>query len=836
MPFIVPAIAGVLGLGVIGQALIGTALSLALGAAARALAPKPGAGVGSQGMRLSLRTEAAPSREIIFGTAATAGHLVYHHTFGPTKNEYLHLVFALADCECEALESIYVNGAAVSWNPLDETVAEFPGLMWIKFHSGAYGQDADTDLVDNSDGRLTSADRGRGICYVRVKLKYDPNKFPSRPEFLFVVKGAKLYDWRLDSTAGGSGPQRWGQPATYAWTDNPIVQLYNWRRGIWLYSAAGVGQRIAGMNAPAAALPADYWTPAANACNDLLGLAGGGTEKRYRSNGVVTTAATNRDVIIEFLKTVAGQEIETAGVIKPYVGVAQSPVMTITDADYISGADVEISSRRPRNELVNAIFGTYTDPAALYHEAALPPRLSPALEAEDGGVRLDESYALEFVTSPTQGQRILEIWRRRHRQQPRAKLRLRARCAALEAGDWIIWDSSRYGYSGSVWEVTASSLAADKTVSLTLRAISADCYAWSTGDELSMTAPGTLPAPAPTYSTVAGLAVALVAVDSGAAQGATRPGLQITWTAPTDMSVIELAVEFRRQGDTIALERRTAFPLAGSYTWIDGVQGGTRYEVRVKPVTYPVRPTEWTAWTLSAADTPVVAVSIPAGSITPDKLDAQTQFELSLETALADAADSTNARIAELQADLARAAEAAHDGLARVHVESLDRRASIQEFERVFIDANTAIAQQITTLETSVGGNSAAVIDLSESVDGIRARRTIAVTNNNEVVGSVDISGENGVGVLTLLANVLRVAANEGGVTVPMFDTSVIDGSTVMHLYGDLIARAIKSGKVEAGEVAAAFASLGLIRAGRMLSTNNKMDINLDAGTFEILA
>lgn len=833
MPFIVPAIAGALGLGLLGEILVGAALSVAMGAAARALAPKPKGLGGSSGMRLGLRVGPGGAREIPLGRCATDGELVYRGVFGPTKNEYLHLVFALGDAECDALETVYINGVAVSWNPSDETVAEYPGLMWIKFHNGAYGQDADADLVANSDGAITANDRGRGICYVRVKVKYDAEKFQSVPTFRFVLRGAKLYDWRKDTTNGGAGAHRWGQATTYEWSDNPIVQLYNWRRGLWLN-----GQRIAGMNAPAASLPVSIWTAAANACDELVSLAAGGTEKRYRAGGVVSTNATHRDVIVDLLAACAGQEIETAGVIKPIVGVAQTPVMTITDDDLISGKPVEISAKRPRNELVNAVMGTFPNPASLWERQSLPPRISSAAEIEDGNIRLDESYDLDMVSSQTQGQRILEVWRRRHRAQGRAKIVVRARLAALEAGDWIIWNSGRYGYDGSVWEVTAASLAADKTVALTLRAINAACYTWTTGDELSMTAPGVVPVPAPTYVSVSGLAVSLVSVAAGAAQGDTRPGIGITWTPPSDQSVVSLVLEFRKQGDTIALERPIQAPQNGQYVWIDGVQGGTRYEVRLKPVTSPPRATQWSSWVASAADTPVVTVTIPSGSIDASKLDAQTLFEISLDSALADSADSVNARIAELQADLAKASEAAHDGLARVHVEYLDRRASIQEFERVFVDANTAIAQQITTLETAVGTNSASVVDLSETVDGVRARRTVAVTQNGEVTGAIDLSGENGTSELVLLANVIKAAASVGGTTVPMFDSTVVGGQTLFHLHGDLIAKAIQAGTVNAGSIAALFgqfeqaAITGILTGG----PSGKLVIDFTNGRIRALA
>ena len=74
---------------------------------------------------------------------------------------------------------------------------------------------------------------GRGICYAILTFRYERTIFNGFPTVRFVMQGIPLYDPRKDSTAGGVGAHRWANLATWEWSANPIVQLYNLHRGRW---------------------------------------------------------------------------------------------------------------------------------------------------------------------------------------------------------------------------------------------------------------------------------------------------------------------------------------------------------------------------------------------------------------------------------------------------------------------------------------------------------------------------------------------------------------------------------------------------------------------------
>lgn len=830
MPFIAPIVAGALGVGFIGEALIGGAIAFGLGAAARALAPKPRSlDSAGRGMRLSLSLNSDQPREIAVGRAALAGSLVYHNVYGPNGNDNLELVFALSDCACDALESLYVDGVAQSWNSSTGEVSNYAG-MTVTFYAGNAGQSADSALVANStSSRWQSSSVGVGMCYAVVRMSYNSALYPTGlPRFLFVIRGAKLYDWRKDSTAGGSGSHRWGTPSTYEWTQNPVVIAYNYRRGIY-----SNGQRIAGMNAPATAFPLADWTAAANACDESVTLKAGGTEPRYRCNGVISTSIAHQENLRDVYMTCSATEYDNGGSLRPIVGVAQTAVMSFTDDDITDDADTEIRPKQPRSRLVNAVFGSFHDPALGYQSTAAAPRLSPTDEATDGGIRLEQHYALDFVTSQTQSQRILEILRRRERRQTEVSVKVRARFAVLEAGDWVSWTSDRYGYDAQPFEVQSAIVGPDMSVTLSLREIDASVFAWTAGtDELDPLSPAALPAGGGGITSLSGLAIAAIEVVSDGT--ASRPGLQLTWTPVTDSSVVAVEIEVRRFGDTGAgTLRRALDPTTGQYSWVDGIQGQTTYEVRARPVTQPERSVSWSGWIhpTAATESQIVEVAATSLAVAPESvglesLDAQTRFELSLVTALSTLQGSYDAQREEMFANVNRAGEEA----LRALLYSNDTKTLIRTEQIQRQTDTTAIAAEITTIGTTVADNTTTITAQQASIDGIAARWGVVINSNNQVVGLVQLDGGVSGSTFQVVADKFIVAhPTSPSTTQQVFTIGTINGVASVGIAGNVIIDGtVLARHLAVSSLSAIAADVGTVTAGILKSSDNKMIINLN--------
>jgi hypothetical protein len=927
-----PSIGGAIGglaATAVGKAFIGVGLSIGASYLLDQTKTTSGAGTGGvRGQQLSTQYDTNEPREIPVGTVATEGSFKYQNTFGPNGNDYVELVYALADVECDSLVGVIATGKALTlgsevstaWAS-GRTVAEYPGAMWISFHAGDFDQAADSDLVAHNDN-WTSKHRGRGVCYVRITMKYSEKLFADgRPSFRFIIKAAKFYDWRKDSTAGGSGSHRWGQPDTYEWTDNPVVVWYNYRRGIFVN-----GQRLAGMNTPARSMPVAQWTAAANACDEDVGLKGGGAEKRYRANGWIVVGTDHGRVRNDFLAAMAGTEADCGGVIRIFPGVAQSSVMTISDADLISDEPLSYLPKLSVTSLTNIVTGQFSDPALDYEPNALPIRQSPDDVAADYGSELNTSYDLRYVTSGTQGQRTLEIFRREGRYQRSITVTLRARCCLLEAGDWITWTSDRYGFVSTKWRVLKAALQRDLTTVVELREISESIYAWNPAvDELDPLAPKPVAAGNSTFTAVQDFIIQTAVATS--LTGAQRPGLMATYTPIDDPTVREILIQYRRIGDTVPLEYRHVLPGSGTVTWLNGVMGEAEYEARALPITVPERDTTWTGWVSTAeatgaqiVDIAAVANSVPPDTITPEMLDEMSRFLLSLSFAADEVFGSVNERLSEVQEMIVRLSDAASanlitaeeygaridevrtilqtetnvlaqqiatisaqiDGDIATAVQTITTRVNQVEVlagtkNRVFrqntapvalaagdiwihtgmgnqirvatapgtqswvvsVDqripnmetAQTATASSLSQLTTRVGNNEASVFDLAESIDGVRARKTLGI-NANGKVALVDIAGNEFGTSLTFVGDDVYFShpSVNGGNPMPFLAIKTVGGVNKFVFKGQMITDSFVSGEASFASLSAIVANLGIITAGLMRDTSNSYQFRVADG------
>lgn len=799
MPFLAPLIA--VGLGVGGSALavsaIQVGLAVGLSYAATKLRPKQKGARAPGGVRLGLRIDTNPPRQVIIGEAATSGSLVYWQLSG-TDNKVLHMVFALADHECNSLQKVLVNNKEKARDSGSGEISGYSDKLIVRFYSGASGQTADSDLVSTSGGRWTSDDKGTGVCYVVVKMTYDEALFPEGiPEFGFVVRGIKLTDPRT---------------GTDAYSDNPACAIYTILRGITVG-----GEKLLGMNVPTDAIRQSEAEAAANACDELIAKKAGGTEKRYRCNVIFDATQSSRDIIETLLASMAGEVIEAGGIYRIIAGVAQTPVAHLTDADLIVTEPFVTRPRRSRNELVNAIQGSYTDPSRAYGSVALPPRTSSDDEDEDGGIRLTRSLDLVAVTSRSQAQRILEVERRRARRMASASMKLRARWIGLEPGDWVTFSSDRRGYEEKTFVIQSKTGARDLTSDIVLVETDAGIDDWTAStDEIDDDQVIDLASAGPSLSAVSGIDLDAVVIEG--ASGQQRPALQILWDAIDDPTVISLALEYRKVGDSVALKRTILDPSTGAYTWADGVQGGVTYEARLRPITQPQRTTTWSSWVTSAseAEPQIVAVAAYAQTVDPDslppaELSAQDRIELELVTKRGDVANSVNARIEEAIRQAQEAAAAAMGALAE--------NTMLMRGVRATSGAN-AIA--ITETLSAVGG-----------ADTLAAQWTVAIDLNGNVIGLVQLSGDLDYSQFSVVADRFSYAmpgAAPGDPATPVFSIVTLEGEQVAVLNGELIANAIKANQVQVVSLDAISANFGTMTAGLIRDIANTYRIEVANG------
>lgn len=409
-------------------------------------------------------------RSILFGYNCTAGSLVYGNTWGVVDglpNAYLTNVIALADYPIRELVEVEVNGAKCTLGALNATFG-YPVLefrkngrdhLWVKFYDGSQTT-ADpflTNTVSSAARPYTATRVGLGVPYViTTALAHQRNDgeeeslFSGFPTFKFVTNGAKLYDISRDSSAGGSGTQRFDNPATWGGDGDflPAVQIYNLLRGIrfggeWLYGL---------QKSTPANLPNESWIAAINKCRAPI-QGESGLEPTYRTGGEIQVGAQIKFAIESILTGCQGRLSEIGGVYKLNLGEPEAASVSFTDEDILSTEDQTFTPFFSLEDTINGIQATYPNPSESWNSKTAPPLYRTDLEALSGGRRLLADVTLDMVPYPGQVQRLMKSALAEAQRARRHTLTMGPEFWILEPGDIISWTSERNGYQDKLFRV-----------------------------------------------------------------------------------------------------------------------------------------------------------------------------------------------------------------------------------------------------------------------------------------------------------------------------------------------------------------------------------------------
>lgn len=143
--------------------------------------------------------------------------------------------------------------------------------------------------------------------------------------------------------------------------------------------------------------------------------------------------------------------------------------------------------------------------------------------------------------------------------------------------------------------------------------------------------------------------------------------------------------------------------------------------------------------------------------------------------------------------------------------------------------ADGALASDITTLQSTVGDQTASITTISESVDGVLARRVTKYDVNGYVTGSEEVNGGAGNSSFTVFADVFQVVdpTVDGGTPLKPF---VVEDGAVKLL------TAIAD-KIITERLAANWADVGTLVGGRFIddATDTRFEINATNGWWTIL-
>ncbi|MCP3729247.1 hypothetical protein M9978_02300 [Sphingomonas sp. MG17] len=473
--------ASAFGIGVSASTLFLVSAGLSIGASL--LAPRPKAPDTSASMKDRLFASINPRafRTFAFGTTALATD-IRDQEFTDDQS-YLHRFVVVASHKIHAIREIWFDDK-LAWTLAGGAQGEFAGYLTVTPVLEGSAANA-----INISARMGSARRYTGCAYVHLRYKLTGNTKKAESPFAqsvpsrvtIIGDGAYIYDPRLDSTVGGDGPQRADDQTTWGWDEdacrNPPLVMLTWLLGWRIRNPVTNAWKLAvGKGVPPARIDIASFITAANMCDEPVTKAAGGTEPRYRCDGVFSEG-DDTSLVLENFKAAMNAELDDVdGRIRITVlhNDLGTPIAHFTTDDILG--EFTWDQTPPLKDTFNIIRGGYTDPSnnSLYQLIDYP---EVALPSPDGIDRA-ETINLPLVESPSQAQRLVKQRLQRAQYPGTFAATWQVTGWKVQKGDPVTVTFKPLGWVAKKFRVADSEQRQDGTVPMVLREEHVDIYAW----------------------------------------------------------------------------------------------------------------------------------------------------------------------------------------------------------------------------------------------------------------------------------------------------------------------------------------------------------------------
>lgn len=442
---------------------------------------------------------------IVYGTRKVGGHVVFLETSG-TDNQYLYMALVLSEGEINDISSIQINDNTVTWSgDIADNTQITVGSGDANFYDGAslitcephFGSDSQTaSSLLSTLSSWTSNHRLRGLAYLAIRFEWNQDKFGSLPSVTAIVQGKKVYNPNLDGTVtGGSGSHRKDDSSTWAYSDNPILQLLDYLRN----------ERF-GMGIANSYFDSNFadWQTASDVCDANITPYSGASEiDLMDSHIVIDTSRKAIDNVKEFVRGSRSYLNFSSGIYNILVESTGSASITLTEDNIIGGISV---SSKSKNSRYNRVIVNFTNPDKNYQSdtAQFPPvdetgiasaDQHATMKTADGELLLEGRFDFSMFTSPYQAQEMAEIILRRSRSSLDVTLKTDATALDLSIGDIVNITHATPSFSAKPFRVQNLTLNSDHTVSLQLSEHQDSFYTFGTQQEVASIPTTTLPNP-----------------------------------------------------------------------------------------------------------------------------------------------------------------------------------------------------------------------------------------------------------------------------------------------------------------------------------------------------
>ena len=470
---------------------------------------------------------------IIYGTRKVGGNIVYletrHLSQSTADNKFLVMALVLSEGEISSVEGVYVNDKLVTFDGAlsDSTIRnvassdtnfydteEDQGLIRIEAKLGSDTQTSSSLLQQGStSNNWTSEHKLSGLAYLALEFRWNADAFGSIPQVQALVKGRKIYDPRLDGTVtGGSGSHRADTSSTWAYSDNPVLQMLDYLRN----DRFGMGITNSYFDSNFA-----DWQTASNVCDTTIQPLDGASFELHlfgkgygssttstsmdlmNSHTVIDTAKNAIDNVKEFVRGSRSYLNFSGGKYNILVETTGSASITLTEDNILGGINV-ISKNK--NSRYNRVIINFINPDKNYQSdtAQFPPVDETLIDsadqhstllAEDGGILLEGRFDYSMFTNKFQAQEMAEIILRRSRSSLNVSFKADATALDLLVGDIVNITHATPAFSSKPFRVQGMTLNADHSISLTCSEHQDSYYTFGTQDPIPEIPDTTLPNP-----------------------------------------------------------------------------------------------------------------------------------------------------------------------------------------------------------------------------------------------------------------------------------------------------------------------------------------------------
>lgn len=435
----------------------------------------------------------------------TAGNCdVRYQEYTGSNQEYLNSIIVTASHAVQSIDEIWFDDA-LAWSSADGVASKYSGYLWVT--PITEGTTGNAFTITGSTSWVSWSSRFVGCSYVWLRYKLTGNSKNAESPFSSSVpsritirgRGAKLYDPRLDSTAGGSGAQRADDQGTWAWPSdnvgrNPALQLLWFLLGWRIKNPlTGAWKLAVGIGLPPARIDIPSFIAAANLCDETVTLAVGGTEKRYRADGVWSEGDDPSTVFGNLLASMNGVLRDAGGKLSLDIlhNDLGTPLIDLGPEDLVD-AFTWLQSP-PIDQTFTTVRGKYVDgsDAGLYQLVDYP---DVSIASEDG-IERSSTFDLSMVQSASQAQRLAKTYLQRAQFPGTFSADFLASAWRCQVGRVVRLTFPALGFENKLFRVIEHTIRQDGTCPMVLREEAAPIYAWDAEEQ-----PAVVAAPPITYN------------------------------------------------------------------------------------------------------------------------------------------------------------------------------------------------------------------------------------------------------------------------------------------------------------------------------------------------